>query len=75
MFQRNAPLLNSALVRAHRANRLMLLPEGKLKDRMKTISSVRRLADLEQIETILVGDGWSIFSNGHQALEELVQAV
>jgi glyoxylase-like metal-dependent hydrolase (beta-lactamase superfamily II) len=66
-------LITGDLVRAHRANRLMLLPEGKLKDRMKAIASVQRLADLEQIETILVGDGWSIFNHGHQALEELVQ--
>jgi glyoxylase-like metal-dependent hydrolase (beta-lactamase superfamily II) len=68
-------LITGDLVRAHRANRLMLLPEGKLKDRMKAIASVQRLANIEQIETILVGDGWSIFSNGHQALKELVQAV
>ncbi|NJM77165.1 MAG: MBL fold metallo-hydrolase [Acaryochloridaceae cyanobacterium RU_4_10] len=65
-------LITGDLVRSHQANQLMLLPEGKLKDRERAIASVQRLANLEQIETVLVGDGWSIFSHGHQALEELV---
>jgi glyoxylase-like metal-dependent hydrolase (beta-lactamase superfamily II) len=67
-------LITGDLVRAHRANQLMLLPEGKLKDRGKAIDSVQRLAEMEQIETILVGDGWSIFRDGHQALQDLFQA-
>lgn len=65
-------LITGDLVRAHQANALMLLPDAKLKDKEGAIASVQRLADLEQIETILVGDGWSIFQNGHLHLQQLV---
>ena len=68
-------LITGDLVRAHRANALMLLPDAKLKDKAAAIASVQRLADLEQIETILVGDGWSIFQNGHQYLQALICAL
>jgi glyoxylase-like metal-dependent hydrolase (beta-lactamase superfamily II) len=65
-------LITGDLVRAHRANALMLLPDAKLKDKAAAIASVQRLANLEQIEVVLVGDGWSIFQNGHQHLQVLV---
>jgi glyoxylase-like metal-dependent hydrolase (beta-lactamase superfamily II) len=65
-------LITGDLVRAHRANALMLLPDAKLKDKAAAIASVQRLANLEQIEVVLVGDGWSIFQNGHQYLQVLV---
>jgi glyoxylase-like metal-dependent hydrolase (beta-lactamase superfamily II) len=65
-------LITGDLVRAHRANALMMLPDAKLKDKAAAIASVQRLADLAQIETVLVGDGWSIFQNGHQSLQALV---
>lgn len=64
-------LITGDLVRAHRANALMLLPEAKLKDKAAAIASIQRLADLEQIETVLVGDGWPVFQNGHFYLESL----
>jgi glyoxylase-like metal-dependent hydrolase (beta-lactamase superfamily II) len=65
-------LITGDLVRAHRANALMLLPDAKLKDKQAAIASVQRLAELEKIEAVLVGDGWSIFQNGHQFLQALV---
>jgi glyoxylase-like metal-dependent hydrolase (beta-lactamase superfamily II) len=65
-------LITGDLVRAHRANALMLLPDAKLKDKAAAIASVQRLADLEQIETVLVGDGWPVFQNGHLYLEALI---
>jgi glyoxylase-like metal-dependent hydrolase (beta-lactamase superfamily II) len=65
-------LITGDLVRAHQANALMMLPDAKLTDKGAAIASVRRLADLEQIETVLVGDGWSIFQNGHRYLQQIV---
>lgn len=66
-------LITGDLVRAHCANALMMLPEAKLKDKAAAIASVQRLADLEQIATVLVGDGWPVFQNGHLYLEALIE--
>lgn len=68
-------LITGDLVRAHQANQLMLLPTPKLQDAAAAHRSVQRLAALSNIETILVGDGWSIFCNGHQYLQDLVAMV
>ncbi len=65
-------LITGDLVRAHQAGSLMLLPDGKLFDRSQAINSVRRLAELKQIEAVLVGDGWSVFHHGHLRLQELI---
>jgi Metallo-beta-lactamase superfamily len=64
-------LITGDLVRAHQAGSLMLLPAAKLVDRTLALDSVRRLAALNQIETVLVGDGWSVFHDGHVRLQEL----
>jgi hypothetical protein len=64
-------LITGDLVRAHQAGSLMLLPDGKLADRDRALASVRRLAELDRIETVLVGDGWSVFHDGHVRLQEL----
>lgn len=66
-------LITGDLVRAHQANQLMLLPQPKLRDPQAAQESVQRLASLSQIETVLVGDGWSIFEKGHQYLQALAQ--
>lgn len=68
-------LITGDLVRAHRAGTLMVLPDAKLTDRAAAVASVRRLAQLSQIQTVLVGDGWSVFGNGHRHLEELAAAL
>jgi hypothetical protein len=64
-------LITGDLVRAHRAGSLMLLPEAKLTDLDRALESVRRLAQLGQIETVLVGDGWQVFHQGQLRLQEL----
>ena len=64
-------LITGDLVRAHQANQLMLLPAPKLQDVSAAHRSVQRLASLAEIETVLVGDGWSIFNHGHQYLQAL----
>ncbi len=68
----NFTLITGDLVRAHQANALMMLPDGKLKDKGAAIASVQRLANLEQIETVLVGDGWHVFQNGHRCLQQII---
>jgi hypothetical protein len=65
-------LITGDLIRAHRAGRLMLLPDAKLADKTKVVASVRELLELEAVEAVLVGDGWSIFHDGHARLRELV---
>jgi glyoxylase-like metal-dependent hydrolase (beta-lactamase superfamily II) len=64
-------LITGDLVRAHQAGSLMLLPDGKLVDRSLAIASVQRLAQLSQIEAVLVGDGWQVIRNGQMYLQEL----
>lgn len=60
------------LVRAHRANALMLLlKEQGLKSAEKALASVRRLAAMDRIEAVLVGDGFCAFRDGHAMLAEL----
>ncbi len=65
-------LITGDLVRSHQAGTLMLLPDAKLSDRARALASVRRLAQLSAISTILVGDGWQVFGNGHLRLQELI---
>lgn len=67
----NTILITGDLVRAHHADQLMLLPDAKLHNKAQAISSLERLIALESIETVLVGDGWSVFRNGRQYLQDL----
>jgi hypothetical protein len=66
-------LVTGDLVRAHQAGALTLLPEAKLTDRQQALRSVRRLADLPQLDAVLTGDGWPIFRDGRRALLELLE--
>lgn len=60
------------VVRAHRADGLMLLPERKLRVREDVLQSVRRIRMLHpRIEHVLVGDGWCSFRHGGALLDEL----
>ncbi len=68
-------LITGDLVRAHRAGSLMVLPDGKLKDRPAAARSLKRLAALEGLETVLVGDGWPLFGGGRGELERLAAAL
>lgn len=63
------------LVRAHRADALMLLPEPKLRDARRAVASLRRFRGLHPgIEHVLVGDGWCAFRHGGALLDELLAA-
>jgi hypothetical protein len=65
-------LITGDLVRAYKAGSLTILPDEKLENREKAVDSVRKLAELSQVEAVLVGDGWSIFRDGNLRLKELV---
>ncbi|MBK1986226.1 MBL fold metallo-hydrolase [Sphaerospermopsis aphanizomenoides BCCUSP55] len=65
-------LITGDLVRSHKAGTLNMLPDEKLLNREQAVASVRRLASLEKVEAVLVGDGWSIFRDGSDRLQELV---
>lgn len=67
-------LITGDLVRAHRGGSLMMLPPPKLADVARARDSVRRLAALERVEAVLVGDGWPVFRDGHRLLGELVDS-
>ena len=47
-------------------------PDAKLRDKEQAILSVKELAELDQIEGVVPGDGWPVFRDGHLALKELV---
>ncbi|MBW4580315.1 MAG: MBL fold metallo-hydrolase [Tildeniella nuda ZEHNDER 1965/U140] len=68
-------LITGDLIRAHRAGSLMLLPDAKLQNREAAIASVRRLATFNRIEAVLVGDGWSVFRDGHNRLKDLIETL
>lgn len=64
-------LFTGDLIRCHQAGRLCLLPDAKLSDRAAAIQSVGALAENKAIEAVLLGDGFSIFRDGHARLSEL----
>lgn len=61
-------LITGDLVRGQCGGHLNLLPDSKLADPVAARQSVRRLAALDAIETVLVGDGWHVWSGGAAAL-------
>jgi hypothetical protein len=65
-------LITGDLIRGQRAGALNLLPDARLKDKPAALISVRALLDHTRITTVLVGDGWPVFENGHARLEDLV---
>jgi hypothetical protein len=67
-------LITGDLVRCHQAGRLRLLPDTKLRDKAAALASVHRLASLDSIEAVVVGDGLGVFRDGHQRLLELMSA-
>lgn len=69
----DATLLFGDLVRAHRAGVLHLLPDAKLADRAAALASVRRVASVGSVSTVLVGDGWHAFGTGQALLDELLR--
>lgn len=71
----NETLITGDLIRGHAAGKLCILPEMKLKDVAAAKASVRRMANLPSINTVLVGDGWPVFHNGGMALKELASSL
>lgn len=66
-------LISGDLVRAHRADTLVLLGPDKLRDQAAAVASLRRvLARHPRLEAILVGDGWCLFRDGAARLELLL---
>ncbi|MEA5580414.1 MBL fold metallo-hydrolase [Nodularia harveyana UHCC-0300] len=65
-------LITGDLVRARKAGSLTILPEEKLLNREAAMASIKRLAALPQIEAVLVGDGWPVFRDGGDRLQELL---
>lgn len=59
------------MVRAHVAGKLNLLPDAKLADKGQALASLGRLAALDGVDAVLVGDGWPVFRDGARALREL----
>ncbi len=68
-------LIMGDLVRAHQGGRLNILPAPKLRDPAAAVASVARLAALDGIDAVLVGDGWPVFRDGGRALCELAASL
>ena len=66
-------VITGDLVRGQVAGSLNLLPDAKLSDRAAALESVRRLAELPELEAVLVGDGQSVFRDGRQRLQDLLR--
>jgi Metallo-beta-lactamase superfamily len=71
LLLQDTTLITGDLVRAHQAGSLMILPDAKLVDKPLAIASVQKLATLNQVSAVLVGDGWQVFQDGHQLLQKL----
>jgi glyoxylase-like metal-dependent hydrolase (beta-lactamase superfamily II) len=68
-------LITGDLIRSHIGGELCLLPESKLSDAVQAKQSVKRMADLPDIKTVLVGDGWPLFNQGGEALKDLANSL
>lgn len=66
-------LITGDLIRCHEAGKLTLLPDEKLKDKNKAITSIERLAALPELKTVLVGDGGPVIEDGKAQLEALLK--
>jgi hypothetical protein len=64
-------LITGDLVRAAHGGSLCLLPNAKLSDRDRALTSLKRLASLPGLTSVLPGDGWPIFRHGGEALTAL----
>ena len=68
-------LITGDLIRSHIGGQLNILPDEKLVNRDLAIESVRRMASIKEIEAVIPGDGWPIFSYGHEALLNLSKQI
>tara|TARA_B100001540_G_C15738212_1_gene610921 strand:- start:351 stop:950 length:600 start_codon:yes stop_codon:yes gene_type:complete len=68
-------LITGDLIRSDRGGKLNMLPDEKLINRDLAIESIRRIASIKEIEAVIPGDGWPIFSYGHEALLQLSKQI
>ena len=68
-------LISGDLVRGHVGGALNLLPAAKLADPVAATRSIARLAALDGVEAVLVGDGWPVFRDGQARLRELLHSI
>jgi glyoxylase-like metal-dependent hydrolase (beta-lactamase superfamily II) len=68
-------LITGDLIRGHLGGELCILPAAKLADAEKAKQSVKRLAAMPDIKTVLVGDGWPLFNQGGEALKVLASSL
>lgn len=68
-------LITGDLIRCHVGGELCILPETKLTNAALAKQSVKRMADLPGINTVLVGDGWPLFNQGGVALKNLARLI
>jgi Metallo-beta-lactamase superfamily len=71
----DSTLITGDLIRGHIAGELCMLPDAKLADSAQAKQSVQQLADLSEIKTVLVGDGWHVFNHGGSALKALARSL
>lgn len=67
----DSTLITGDLIRSHVGGELCMLPTPKLADAEQAIASIRRVAQLA-LTTVLPGDGWPVFRDGKQRLNELM---
>lgn len=75
LLLQDTTLITGDLVRAHRAGQLMMLPDAKLVDKRLALASVRRLAALPDVRSVLVGDGFSAWNDGGALLRALAASL
>ncbi|HSS65532.1 MAG TPA: MBL fold metallo-hydrolase [Gammaproteobacteria bacterium] len=68
-------LITGDLIRAHEGGRLRLIPEAKLENKARAIESVKRIASMGPFDAVLPGDGWPVFRDAQQVLDELVASL
>lgn len=66
-------LITGDLIRSHAEGTLTLLPDNMLLDKAKAIESVKRLAALPDLQSVIVGDGWPVFQNAKTVLAALLK--
>lgn len=71
----HSTLITGDLIRCHVGGELCMLPDAKLTNRNLAIQSVKRIANLPGIKTVLSGDGWPLFNHGGEALHRLARAL
>jgi hypothetical protein len=68
-------LITGDLIRAHEGGRLRLIPDAKLGNKQRAVESVKRIAAMGPFDAVLTGDGWPVFRDAQEVLEELVASL